>query len=220
MVAVMDCVFFGRTKGYLVVRDPHRKENVYWIQIRRETRQEYQCARDTLEGLGFVILAVVADGKRGIKGVYEDLPVQMCHFHQKAIITRYLTMRPKLQASIELKKLVHGLCDASEEDFAQELWLWREKWREFLNERTVHPETNKRPFTHRRLRSAYRSLKTNLPYLFTYRRSPELTIPNTTNGLEGSFAYLKELVRVHRGAKPDLKHKIINTILQNRHRKK
>ena len=44
MVAVMDCVFFGRTSGYLVVRDPHRKENVYWSQIERETLYEYQCA--------------------------------------------------------------------------------------------------------------------------------------------------------------------------------
>lgn len=220
MVAVMDCTFFERTSGYLVVRDPHQKENVYWSEIERETSEEYQCARDTLESQGFVILAVVADGKPGIKGVYEDLPIQMCQFHQKLIITRYLTMRPKLEAGKELRKLVHGLCDADEECFALELEAWHGKWREFLNERTVNPETNRKSFTHRRLRSAYRSLKTNLPYLFTYRKYPELNIPNTTNGLEGSFAYLKELVRVHRGIKPELKHKIIDSILQNRPRKK
>ena len=219
MVAVIDGTFFGRTRGYLVVRDPHRRDNVYWSEIEHETRIEYQYARDTLESQGFVIQAVVADGKRGIKGVYEDLPVQMCHFHQKQIITRYLTTRPKLEASIELRKLVHGLCDADEECFALELEAWHAKWQEFLNERTVNPETNKRPFTHRRLRSAYRSLKTNLPHLFTYKRFPELDIPNTTNGLEGSFSYLKELVRVHRGIKLELKRKIINSILQNRHTK-
>jgi hypothetical protein len=214
MVAVMDCVFFGRARGYLVVRDPHRKENVYWSEIERENSDEYQCARDTLESQGFAIQAVVADGKRGIKGVYEDLPVQMCQFHQKLIITRYLTMRPKLEASIELRQLVRGLCDADEKCFALELEAWHEKWREFLNERTVNAETNKRPFTHRRLRSAHRSLKTNLPYLFTYKKFPELNIPNTTNGLEGSFAYLKELVRVHRGITANLKHKIIESVLQ------
>ena len=43
MAAVMDCVFFGRTRGYLVVRDPHRKENVYWSEIKRETLDEYRC---------------------------------------------------------------------------------------------------------------------------------------------------------------------------------
>lgn len=216
----MDCVFFGRENGYLVVRDPHRKENVYWSEIARETLDEYQCARDTLESLGFEILAVAADGKPGLKPLYKDIPIQMCHFHQKQIITRYLTRRPKLEAGKELRELVHCLGESEEECFAQELATWQDKWREFLNERTVNPETNTRPFTHRRLRSAYRSLKTNLPHLFTYKRHPELHIPNTTNGLEGSFSYLKELVRVHRGLNPDLKRKMINSILQNRHRKK
>ena len=216
----MDCVFFGRTRGYLVVRDPHRKENVYWSEIERETLDEYRCARDTLEGLGFVFLAVVADGKPGLKPLYKKLPVQMCHFHQKAIITRYLTMRPKLQAGIELRKLVHSLPETDKESFTQELAVWHTKWKEFLAEKTTNPETGKWHYTHKRLRSAHRSLKANLPYLFTYKRFPELNIPNTTNGLEGSFAYLKELVRVHRGIKPDLKRKIINSILQKSNTKK
>ncbi len=216
MVAVMDCTFFGRTSGYLVVRDPHSKENVYWSEIERETINEYQCAHDTLESLGFVILAVVADGKPGLKGVYKDTPIQMCHFHQKAIITRYLTRRPKLEAGIELRELIHSLLETDEISFAQELATWHEKWREFLTEKTVNPETGRWHYTHKRLRSAHRSLKTNLPYLFTYRKYPELCIPNTTNGLEGSFAYLKELVRVHRGIKANLKCKIINSIFQNR----
>jgi hypothetical protein len=63
-------------------------------------------------------------------------------------------------------------------------------------------------------------LKANLPYLFTYQRHPEMDIPNTTNGLEGSFAYLKELLRVHCGIKPDLKRKMTESILQNRPTKK
>ncbi len=220
MVAVMDCVFFGRTSGYLVVRDPHRKRNVYWCKIERETLDEYQCARDTLESLGFAIKAVVADGKPGLKPLYNDIPIQMCHFHQKAIITRYLTRRPRLEAGAELRDLVHSLCDENEKVFTLELAAWHEKWREFLAERTINPETDKWHYTHKRLRSAYRSLKSNLPYLFTYKIHPELNIPNTTNGLEGSFSYLKDLLRVHRGLKTDLKHKFIDSVLQNRPRKK
>ena len=64
-------------------------------------------------------------------------------------------------------------------------------------------------YTHKRLRSAYRSLKSNMPYLFTYQRHPELSIPNTTNTLDGLFAHLKDHVRVHRGIKSDIKDKII-----------
>lgn len=216
MVAVMDCVFFGRTSGYLVVRDPHRKCNVYWSGIERETLNEYRCARDTLESLGFEIQAVVADGKPGLKHLYNGIPLQMCHFHQKAIITRYLTRSPKLEPGKHLREMIHGLGELDEERFSQKLMVWHEKWREFLAERTVNTETGRWHYTHKRLRSAYRSLKANLPFLFTYKRRPELLVPNTTNGLEGSFAYLKELLRVHRGLKSDLKHKIINSILQNR----
>jgi len=59
-------------------------------------------------------------------------------------------------------------------------------------------------------------LKINLPYLFTYQKHPELNIPNTTNALDGCFAYLKELVRVHRGVSQTLKRKIILEILTKR----
>ena len=216
MVAVMDCTFFGRTSGYLVVRDPHRRENVYWSEIETETIKEYQCARDTLESLGFAFQAVVADGKPGIKGVCEGLPFQMCHFHQQQIMTKYLTKRPRLTAGKELRQMAFMLGDICEKCFELKLSTWHEKWHDFLKERTTNTETGKWHYTHRRLRSAHRSLKTNSPYLFTYKRYPELDIPNTTNSLDGWFSHLKELVQIHRGIKADIKHKIINSLLQNR----
>jgi len=214
MVAVIDCVFFGRTSGFLVIRDPHKHINVYWRQITTETIYEYQYARDTLEAQGFSLQAIVSDGKPGVRGVFHGLPIQMCHFHQKAIITKHLTRRPKLQAGIELKELMKHLCNSEEQMFAQALLQWNLKWQDFLKERTVDPETGHWHYTHKRLRSAYRSIKNNLPYLFTYKRYPELNIPNTTNSLDGSFAYLKELIRIHRGLKLDLKYKIVRAILQ------
>jgi len=212
----MDCVFFGRVSGYLVVFDPVRKINVYWSEIKSETLAEYRCVRATLESLGFEIQAIVTDGKPGPRPLYGDIPMQMCHFHQKAIITRYLTRRPRLEAGIKLRNLVHEIGQLNEQSFTEKLQCWHSTWHVFLAERTVNPETRKWHYTHKRLRSAYKSLKSHLPYLFTYQKYPHLNIPNTTNGLEGSFSYLKELVRAHRGVKPDLKHKIINAILQNR----
>jgi hypothetical protein len=198
----------------MVVRDPHRKDNVYWSEITRESLAEYVCATDTLESQGFEILAIVVDGKRGLTGHYGGLPVQMCHFHQAAAIRRYLTMRPRLQAGKELKKIAHKLVDYCEKCFARVLAEWYETWREFLAEKTINPETGKRHYTHRRLRSAYFSLKRNLPFLYTYQRHPDLGIPNTTNSLESSFSYLKDLVRVHRGLSPNLKRKMIHSIMQ------
>lgn len=219
IVAIMDCVFFRSSSGYLVVRDAHNRRNVYWSAIESETINEYQCARDTLESQGFSLIAIVIDGRPGVRKLFDDLPVQMCHFHQKAIITRYLTRRPKLEAGKELREIVHDLCNTNEKMFADVVDQWHEKWNEFLKERTVEPITGRWHYTHKRLRSAYRSLKTNLPYLFTYKKYPELHIPNTTNSLDGSFARLKELVQIHRGIKIDLKRKLVLSILQNRHRK-
>jgi hypothetical protein len=219
IVAVIDCVFFGRTVGYLVVRDPLSKRNVYWSQIRHETIYEYQCARDTLEAQGFAILAVVIDGKPGARTVFADLPVQMCHFHQKALIRKYLTRHPKLEAGIQLREIVNTLCCATEDSFTEAIEAWHLRWSDFLRERTVEQATRRWHYTHKRLHSAYHSIKRNLPYLFTHLRNPELSIPNTTNSLNGSFAHLKGLLQIHRGLKPELKHKIILHVLQNRPQK-
>ena len=199
----------------MVVRDPHKKQNVYWSKIECESLAEYVCATDTLMSVGYEILAVVVDGKRGLTGYYANLPVQMCHFHQLAAIRRYLTMRPRLEAGRELRAIARKLGDYCEACFVIELALWHKKWREFIAEKTVNPMTGKGHYTHRRLRSAYFSLKRNLPFLYTYQRYPELRIPNTTNGLESSFAYLKELLRVHRGLKDVIKTKMIDSILKN-----
>ena len=75
--------------------------------------------------------------------------------------------------------------------------LWHEKWKDFLNERTINPQTNKTYYTHKRLRSAYRSLKTNLPQLFTWYDYIELNIPNTTNAIDKQFAEQKNKPRNH-----------------------
>jgi hypothetical protein len=167
----------------------------------------------TLEKQGYTLRAIVLDGRPGVRQIFSDIPVQMCHFHQKQIITRYLTNNPKLPASRELKVLVRALCETNENDFVATLDAWYIHWSVFLKERTIDPVTKKWHYTHKRLRSVYRSLKLNLPYLFTYQKYPELNIPNTTNSLDGCFAYLKELLRVHRGSTRSLKNKIIEEVL-------
>ena len=37
IVAIIDCVFFRRSSGYLVVRNAHNRSNVYWNAIESET---------------------------------------------------------------------------------------------------------------------------------------------------------------------------------------
>lgn len=180
-----------------------------------ETINEYLKGRITLENQGFKFKAIVLDGRPGVRNLFLDIPVQMCHFHQKQIIRRYLTSYPQLEASIELKAIVDTLTYVDEKQFTKELFVWHDKWAEFLKERTTNPITGKWYYTHKRTRSAFRSLKTNLPYLFTYLKYPELNIPRTTNSLDGSFAWLKQKVGIHRGYTKQLKDKIITYILGN-----
>jgi hypothetical protein len=140
----------------------------------------------------------------------------MCHFHQKQIVRRYLTNRPKLEASIELKEIVYTLANTNEEIFTKQLSNWYEKWKDFLKEKTINLETKRWCYTHKRLRSAYRSLKTNLPYLFTYQQYPELNIPNTTNSLDGYFNVLKSKLNVHRGLSVKRRERIVIELLKGR----
>ena len=138
----------------------------------------------------------------------------MCQFHQVAIIRRYITKNPKIPASIELKELVAMMKMTDKESFEGALNDWFFKWEIFLNERTINLETGKSYYTHKRLRSAFRSLNNNLPWLFTWYDYIELKIPNTTNAIDGHFADLKNKLRNHNGLSLQRKMKFIDDFLK------
>ena len=215
---ILDATFFSRGFGVVVFREAWTKKNLWWKHISSEKIAYYKQGKEHLEANGFTIQAVVIDGRRGVKQVFQDIPVQMCHFHQAQIIQRYLTKNPKLEASKELQKIVAMLTKTDEYTFIQLLEEWHEKWKDFLKEKTTHPITERWSYTHKRVRSAYKSLNTNLPYLFTHQHYPEFNIPNTTNQLEGFFAHLKGLLNVHRGMKAKRRTKLINEILKGKTR--
>ena len=218
VVIVADMTFHKKTFGVCVLRSPHIKQNLCWKFARTETASIYHECRIELEKIGYKIQAAVIDGKQGVASVFWDMPVQLCQFHQIKTVTRYLTTRPKLPAGQALRKLALKLTKSTEEGFSFELNRWHEDWKEFLKEKSFNPETRRCFYTHKRLRSAYRSLKTNIYYLFTYQRHPELNMPNTTNSLDGTFSHLKDLLRIHRGLNQKHKLKLINEILSKKSR--
>ena len=119
-----------------------------------------------------LVSAIVCDGRRGLFQLFPGIPIQMCNFHQVAIIRRYLTKKPKMQASKELWALTLLLVRTDKESFEGALSDWNIKWERFLNERRKD-EKGKLRYIHKSLRSACRSLKTNLPWLFTWYESIE-----------------------------------------------
>ena len=125
---VADATFFGRTYGFLIYRIPEIKKNVYFTSIINETIFEYQKGRTKVQKQGFTIRAITLDGRPGVRNLFNNIPVQMCHFHQKKILQRYLTLNPKLEASIELKVITDTLTYTTEEEFTAKFTTWCNKW--------------------------------------------------------------------------------------------
>lgn len=211
-MVIMDCVYFRRVCVYLVVRNWHTQQNIYFKRIPYETIADYVLAIDNLERHGYSINGIVVDGR---KGVFEALsrryPIQMCQFHQKQIVRRYLTNKPQTEAGIILKAIVKQLTQVNKQLFEILLDVWEMKYGSFIKERTVNLITKRWFYTHKRLRSAYRSLRKNLPYLFTFQRVKNM--PNTTNSLDSFFGHLKDAVRIHRGLKLHRKTKLIEYLI-------
>jgi hypothetical protein len=214
-----DMTFWGRGYGVIVFRSPTLKKNLWWKESLFETPFVYRDGLIALRKEGWTITSAVIDGKRGVTEVFErfEIPVQYCQFHQVKTVTKYLTRKPHTDAARELRALALTLSRASEQEFKTALAVWYEKNETFLFEKTQAPHKKRGwEYTHKRLRAAYRSLKSNLSLLFTYQRYPELKIPNTTNTLDGMFSQIKNRVAVHRGLSKERRYKIVSEILKGR----
>jgi hypothetical protein len=199
----------------VVFRSWNLKRNLWWQEVSSEKQAHYYYGRKILEERGWTFEAAVVDGRRGLATVFEDLPVQVCHFHQLKTVTRYLTRRPKTDAGRELRALALTLKNSTETIFAEQLHAWEKKWSAFITEKTRVVGTKHWYYTHKNVRSAFLSLKRNLPNLFTYQKYPELNIPNTTNTIDGYFAGLKKKVAAHHGLRRDRRYKVIGELLRS-----
>lgn len=216
---VADMTFWGRGYGVIVFRSPILKENLWWKESSSETACVYEEGAKELQKTGWIITGVVIDGKQGVARVFErfGIPVQYCQFHQIKTVTRYLTRNPKTNPARELRAITLTLSRTTEKEFRFSLAAWYERHLLFLNEKSPTPQRKRKwEYMHRRIRSAYRSLTTNLTRLFTYQKYPELELPNTTNCLDGMFSQLKNRLAVHRGLRRDRRYKIISEILSGR----
>jgi hypothetical protein len=206
----LDATFFGRGCGLMIYRAEGR--NIHWQEIESETLAVVETGLKHLREQGWHFSSVTVDGRKGtillINRLLPDVPVQFCLFHQKAIIRRYLTAKPKTLFGKELRSLTSFLGHISEKIFMECLDDLRDRYADFLKERNEQKQ-----FKHRRLRSALRSLRSNAPYLFAYQRFPDRAIPTTTNSCDGSFAHWKNKVKIHRGLKAKRRQKMIRFLL-------
>jgi len=212
VAVIMDVTYFDGW-GMLVVIDPYADapagENtvLYWAIVEgTERTRDYDVATDTVEAMGYSIIAVTIDGRRGVRTMLESkgIPVQYRQFHQLMTITRCLTKRPRLPQNIELRNIALTLARSDELTFEEALAGWYEKHGEWLKER----DTVTKRYAHERTRRAYFSSCRNLPNLFTYQADylQEYTeqtgkqVANTTSPLDGRFGVWKDKLIPHRGA--------------------
>jgi hypothetical protein len=113
----MDTTYWGRNFGVMLFKDSYTKENLLKYYVKTETNLLYIQGIKELKSLGFEVLAIVCDGRKGLLQSFGKIPVQMCQFHQVAIIRRYITKNPKLIASIELKEFVAMMKMTDKESF-------------------------------------------------------------------------------------------------------
>jgi hypothetical protein len=204
-----DTTYFGRKFGVMVFKDSITGDILFKQYVKQETNLLYLKGIEEIAKRGIKIQSIICDGRKGLFQLFPDIPVQMCNFHQVAIVRRYLTKNPKLQASKELWEITLLLKHTDKESFEGLLQLWIEKWKDFLNERKLDLNGKNR-YVHKRLRSAYRSLVTNLNWLFTWYDYIDLKIPTTTNAIDGHFADLKNKLRNHNGLSESRKKKFID----------
>lgn len=206
---IVDTTYFGRKWDIMVLYDAISKRALSVLEVKNETVALYRQEVVMLQEKGVVIQSIICDGRSGLLQAFPGIPAQMCQFHQIKIIVRYLRKKPKSEAARELRALALTLTDNTKAGFTAGLQGWLAQREAFLNERSMNAETRRTHYTHKKLRSAYHSLKRHLPWLFSFEDFPALGIPNTTNLLEGKFGDMKRLSKCHHGLKKENKVRFI-----------
>jgi len=202
----------------MLFKDAYSKRLLHYEIVAYETNDWYRKWILRLQNEWWNIKAIVSDGRRWLLWWFGDIPTQMCQFHQKMIVRRYITKNPILVPNQELNSIVKRLCRTDKTCFEQELTRRYNSHEGFLKEKAVSTTTWKSYFVHRRTRAAYRSLKSNMKYLFVYEDYRwKIEIPNTTNAIEAEFSHFKYKVNLHRWLRRDRKLKLIDYILKSRY---
>jgi transposase-like protein len=190
-------------------------EDGYTQLIRFTDGEHYEEIKEDLDNLlklGIQIESITSDGHKSIlKAIKKSVPdayAQRCLVHIQRMCLLWLTQYPKHLAGQELRQLVLLILKIKTENdrkyWIHELQEWHERHKEYLNERTYNPETERYWHTHKLLRRSYTTIKRALPNMFHYLLNAK--IPRTTNGIEGYFSHLKNHLDIHRGL--TVKHRI------------
>jgi len=155
--------------------------------------------------LGVQIESITCDGHKSLlKAIRLKCPqvvLQRCLIHIQRMCRIWLSNRPKSEAGKQLLRIVSSV-HSIENTIQRDIWIvelvrWYEAHKDFINQKTINPQTGRYWFTHKMVRRSFTVIKKALPNMFNYLDN--LRIPRTTNGIESFFAHLKGHLNIHRG---------------------
>ena len=205
----LDVTYWGRGFGVLLALDTQTCMPLYMAFVKSETVKDYEAAVNSIRERGYVIRGLIVDGKQSLFRTISDYPIQMCQFHMKQIIRRYLTQNHKMLSSRELMDLIGRLHRSAEADFKRDYREWKMRWKATINHRSLHKD-GRMHYAHQRLRAAVTSLDFYMPYLFTFQREECRGMPNTNNKIEGVFTDLKKNLNNHSGLTMENRRRFIS----------
>lgn len=136
----LDTTYWGSGFGVLLALDSETRKPLYIAFVRNETTKDYTDAIESITTRGYTVRGLIIDGRQSLFKAFSGYPVQMCQFHMKQIVKRYLTSNPKMISARELKNLVDKLHTATKEDFTNEYSAWKERWAATLSRRSIHKD--------------------------------------------------------------------------------
>lgn len=212
IILLMDTTYFWRKYWYMIFRawypEKRKWKNLLWYKIKYETNDKYREGFKYLMNKWREIVGIVCDWRQWLLWWFWEIPTQMCIYHMKQIITRYLRKRPRLKENKELKNIGMCIWEYPKEDIEIALEIWRQTNNNWFNEKN-----EKWNYMHLKTRKAYRSMKRKLYRCYTFKRHRELWIPTTNNSLESINSHLKTKLWIHRWLKESNKDTFTNYYL-------
>lgn len=167
IILLIDATYWGTSFGLVVFKDAITKKFIWWHFInRKEKLGDYLLGFKWCLKQGYTIKAIVSDGFKGLAKTLYPIPFQICQFHIQRLVQTKLTKKLGSLAAIELLTLSKELTELSKENFINKLNAWQERYKDYLNEKSID-ESGKWRYTHQRLRSANYTLKRNLPFFYS-----------------------------------------------------
>lgn len=202
---IIDGTYFTDEQCLVVYYDSQLKYSLFYRFSSNEFYREIKEDLENLRSLGIDITSVTCDGKkaiiRAVEKVYPHAIVQRCMVHVQRMVRQWLTRRPRLQASRELRYLV-GLLHHIRGVVEQHMWViafeqWYQRHQFTIEEKVLNSPTGRWWYKHRQLRRSAVMVKKAIGDMFHF--IADKNIPKSTNGLESYFGHLKLNLNVHRG---------------------